>query len=740
MSDLLRRVAASRYRLSTQLYLGIGSGVILTIAASLVGWFSFNRVGDVQSRVNEGTVPEVVAAFGVARSSGELVAAAPRLTAATVQDFEGVVESIDEAYRTFEQELGDLGEGSDVEENRFERIDSLADELLMNIDHIKSNRQQLFDVTTRRIAVQTELTNLRSRLDDVVKPALDDQYFYTMTGYRDFNEPRSQRDLDFSDQELEKYRNLAELNADSTIATQYLASSFNLSDASFIEPLREAFESAQGGIERSLFNLQGTQLYDDLRPPITYLLELGTGELNGFDLVSTELSLISRQEELLTQNREIAVELVSEVDVLVTTSQTSVDQATLASGQAILQGRTLLLAISAISVGGAGLIAWLFIGRFLLRRLGRLSVWMRRMAAGDLEATAEITGKDEVAEMAAALEVFRRHALEVQRLNLVEKLASELQEKNDQLEVVLEDLRKVQDQMIMQEKLAALGELTAGVAHEIRNPLNFVKNFSEVSEELIEEMKEVIDEAEGELSEDDQSLVQEITQDLVDNLERIRTHGERANRIVQDMLMMGRETGHWQLTNINNLVDEHARLAYHSARAADPDFQLDLKQELDPEAGEIMAIPRDLGRVFLNLVGNACDATDEKRRELQGQPRDGETYFPTLLLTSERREETIIIRVRDNGNGIPPDVADKMFNPFFTTKPTDRGTGLGLAISSDIVREHGGSITVNTEPGEFTEMAVELPIEQVQADTQAQTEETGDDDDFDDDFDDDEAL
>ena len=237
-----------------------------------------------------------------------------------------------------------------------------------------------------------------------------------------------------------------------------------------------------------------------------------------------------------------------------------------------------------------------------------------------------------------------------------------------------------------------------------------MKNFSEVSEELIVELREVFEEGGDQLSQDDRELIQEISQDLSGNLERIRSHGDRANRIVHDMLMMGRGSAEWQSTDINSLVDEYARLAFHSARATDPNFQLDLKQNLDPEMGELEVIPQDMGRVFLNMAGNACYATDEKRRTIEEAGTTAEPYAPTLSLTTKRMEHLVEVRIRDNGNGMPPEVVEKIFNPFFTTKPTGQGTGLGLALSSDIVREHGGNIRVETEPGEFTEMIVELPL------------------------------
>ena len=158
------------------------------------------------------------------------------------------------------------------------------------------------------------------------------------------------------------------------------------------------------------------------------------------------------------------------------------------------------------------------------------------------------------------------------------------------------------------------------------------------------------------------------------------------------------------------LLNEYARLAYHSARATDVDFQLDLQEDLDPEAGELEVIPQDLGRVFLNMVGNACYATDEKRRASVESGGHGKRYMPTVRLSTKRHEDKLEVKIRDNGGGMPPDVVEKIFNPFFTTKPTGQGTGLGLAMSSDIVREHGGSIRVETEPGEFTEMIIDLPL------------------------------
>ena len=710
MKQRLQRLLDYRFRLAGQFSLGIGGAVALTVAASLVGWFSFDRVADVQRRVNEGSVPEMVAAFGVAQYAGSLVAAAPRLTtAATPEELASVAARIGGSHAALQDELDAL-QRAGADGAAIARVRAHADTLLSNIEEIRAGMTGLFPLYERSTALRAELASLRSRLDELVVPAIDDQLFYTITGFHTLGQPPAARAEHLSEQELGRYRRLADLQADGGIASQLLASAFNLQDASSIEPLRERFESAAGRIERSLAALEESPLRSAVVPIFARLLALGLDRQSGFDLRTQEVRLAERQRDLLARNRDLAVELVAVVDELVNTAHGHTREATQASTQAILTARTLLLLIIGVSIGGAVLIAWLFVGRVLLRRLGMLSDWMRRMAGGDLEARVAIGGRDEVADMAAALEIFRRHALEVQRLNLVERLAEELQGKNQQLEKALADLALAQDQIVMREKLAALGELTAGVAHEIRNPLNFVKNFSEASEELLEELQEVVDESGDKLDQEQRSLLGEIAGDLVDNLKRIRSHGDRANRIVHDMLMLGRSSAEVQQVDINGLLEEYARLAYHSARASDTAFQLDVKYDLDPEVGALAVVPQDLGRVFLNMVANACDATDEKRRTEGEQQQEGGPYVPTLWISSKREAERIVIRIKDNADGMPPEVVEKIFTPFFTTKPAGKGTGLGLAMSADIVREHGGAIEVNTEPGGFTEMVIDLPL------------------------------
>lgn len=695
---LSRLLLASR-RISVRLYAGIGFAVAFTAFASLVGWFAFNRVGNMQSMVNESNVPEMEAAFAVVQQSGALVAAAPRLTAADAWSFADVAARVDAERDAFESSLAELRDKGET----YERIREHGAELIANTEAIKESVRAGFELAERSEAVRAELAVLENRLAVVLTTAIDDQLFYAITGYRDLNEPRDPHVQHFSTAEFDRYRHLASLRREASIATQLLASAFNMSDSPLVEPLRERFEAAIGGIERSLAALAGSSAGEAVAPLFARLEELGVGEQGGFNVRTNALQLVGRQRALEERNHDLEVDLVTDVESYVATARASVDEATGRSTEAILFGRQVLLGLNVVSIIGALLIAWLFVGGVILRRIDRLSDSMRRMADGDLEAEVDISGHDEVAEMADALEVFRRHALEVQRLNLVEKLAEELREKNEAVEQALADLREAQDQIIASQKLAELGELTAGVAHEIKNPLNFVKNFAEASGELIEELKETLDEVRESMDGEQRELIDEICQDLTENLERIQGHGDRADRIVRDMLRMGRSSGGRQPTEINSLLEEHVRLAFHSARASDENFQLDIQEAYDPDAGEIDIVPQDLGRVFLNMVGNACDATNERRMASDND------YKPTLAVATRRMAETVEIRVRDNGTGMPQEVVDKIFNPFFTTKPTDKGNGLGLAISSDIVRQHGGTIRVESEVGSHTEMIIDIP-------------------------------
>jgi len=277
------------------------------------------------------------------------------------------------------------------------------------------------------------------------------------------------------------------------------------------------------------------------------------------------------------------------------------------------------------------------------------------------------------------------------------------QRTNKILETTLTNLKNTQSQLIQSEKMASLGELTAGIAHEIQNPLNFVNNFSEVSNEMIDEMK-------AELVNNKKEEAFAIADDIKQNLEKINHHGKRADAIVKGMLQHSRSSsGQKELTDINALTDEYLRLAYHGLKAKDRSFNVEIKTGFDESIGKVKIIPQDIGRVLLNLINNAFYAVDEKKKHISAGSVQNR-YEPTVSVSTKKNNGKIEISVKDNGNGISQKVLDKIFQPFFTTKPTGQGTGLGLSLSYDIVRAHDGEIKVETKENEGAVFLIYLPV------------------------------
>jgi signal transduction histidine kinase len=272
------------------------------------------------------------------------------------------------------------------------------------------------------------------------------------------------------------------------------------------------------------------------------------------------------------------------------------------------------------------------------------------------------------------------------------------------LEETLANLKSTQAQLIQSEKMASLGELTAGIAHEIQNPLNFVNNFSDVNTELIDELNQEADK--GNIEE-----IRAITQDIRDNEQKINHHGKRADAIVKGMLQHSRSSsGVKEPTDINALADEYLRLAYHGLRAKDKSFNAELKTEFDSSIGKVNIVPQDIGRVILNLINNAFYAVSEKAKLSAASLPAGRAGFePLVTISTKKLNHKVEIRVSDNGNGIPQKILDKIFQPFFTTKPTGQGTGLGLSLAYDIVKALGGDIKVESKEGKGSAFVVHLP-------------------------------
>jgi signal transduction histidine kinase len=293
-------------------------------------------------------------------------------------------------------------------------------------------------------------------------------------------------------------------------------------------------------------------------------------------------------------------------------------------------------------------------------------------------------------------------------------LQEEVKRQTMEIRHTLDNLKATQKQLIQSEKMASLGELTAGIAHEIQNPLNFVNNFSEVNNELIEELKDEWSMVNGEKKE----VAEELINDIQQNTEKILQHGKRAGAIVKSMLEHSRSsTGVKEPTDINKLVDEYLRLSYHGLRAKDKSFNAEMKTGFDESLsadkagiGKINIVAQDIGRVLLNLFNNAFYAVNEKQKALVNEENAGKnnSYEPTVWVNTQKEEDRVTITVKDNGSGIPENIREKIFQPFFTTKPTGSGTGLGLSLSYDIVKAHGGEIKVKSKEGEGTEFIVQL--------------------------------
>ncbi len=354
---------------------------------------------------------------------------------------------------------------------------------------------------------------------------------------------------------------------------------------------------------------------------------------------------------------------------------------------------------ASLIVSGIVLLIGILLGLLLARKVSIPVMALRdaanRVGDGDLTQRVKITSTDEIGELGKAFNKM------VDDLSKTRKQLHEnnqtLSRTNTTLNNTLLELKSTQGQLIQSEKMASLGELTAGIAHEIQNPLNFVNNFAEVNMELIEEMKHEIDK--GNFQE-----LKLISVDISKNSEKIMHHGQRADAIVKGMLQHSRKsTGQKEPTDINALAHEYLRLSYHGLRAKDNSFNANLKTDFEDNIGKINIIPQDIGRVLVNLYNNAFYAVNEKSKTEEG-------FQPAVSVQTKKEESHVIISVSDNGNGIPHKVVDKIFQPFFTTKPTAQGTGLGLSLSYDIVKAHGGEIKVDTTEGEGTTFKIQLPI------------------------------
>ncbi len=707
LGERVREATGGRFGIGSQIVVGLGGGVLLTIVSIVLALVLMSIVNNQQTQVAQEYMPGLAGAVGVARFSAELGRATPELLAATSpQDLDEVRLEVSGSQNRLLDALAEVGaaEESQDDAGTGQSVVPLADSLRAVVEDIyqsvlnRMNHQQRLDVLDEQLrAVGLTVEN------DVLEGEIDDQHFFMRTGLRELGDtpaPVSQRR---TVAELDHKDGLSDFKASWNRGTALTAQAMTENDIEVLNATRERVGTAFTNVNEALQDIR-RRPRERLLEFVNEFRDIYDGPDGVFATRTAELQELAAAEALVAESDRITTELVNQVEMLTGGVQASAQQAADRSNTLVQVGVWFLLTVTVLTIS-LGYVAWKFFGERLLVRMGRLSDATRRMSKGDLEVQVEIEGNDELTDMAGALEVFRQHAVEVQRLNLVEKLAAEVQSKNDELEDTLENLRRTQQQVVKQEKLASLGALTAGIAHEIRNPLNFVNNFAMLSTELIEELREELvgdEDGNGEL---DQEFIEEILDDLNTNVVKVNEHGQRANSIVEGMLAHSREdSGDTEAVDINAMVDEYTRLAYHGMRGVDSAFNVDMIKEFDPNAGEVEAIARDLSRVFLNVVTNACQATHVRRTK-----EEDPAYLPTVRVKTEGDEKGVRVTVRDNGTGIPDEVVSRIFDPFFTTKTGTGGTGLGLSISHEIVEEHGGKMEVDTEPGEFTEFVITLP-------------------------------
>ena len=713
--DRVRAATGNRFGIASQIWVGLGGSVSLTLVASLLALGLMTIVNASQRNVTGTYMPGMIAAFDVARSSSELVRASPRLIAAdTPEDLELVDLDVAREEEFLRTRMGQMT-GAGLEGALQDSVVRLASTLVESIDLIRESVSRRMDYRARVGDLEREVREVTLGAELLLVAEIDDQEFFMATGLRELTDQPAPVSARNAPAELDQLRGLLNYQATQNEVSVLIQRALTQDDPGLLQTNRERVTAAMGDLENAL---------DDLQPATMALLRPSSQALGGlysaangiFTIRTLELAELAESEEYLALNEATTNDLLALVQPLVENAEISTQEAADRSAALLQIGWWTILAVNVLAVLAAVFGGWKFFGERLLVRLRHLSDVMRRMSRGELEAKLEIAGNDEVTDMAGALEVFRQHAIEVQRLNLVEALATEVQDKNAELESTLDELRRTQEQVITQEKLASLGALTAGVAHEIRNPLNFVNNFAALSVELIDELREELGlEAESgngdgaappaaagdeELSE----IVDEILGDLQLNISKVKEHGDRANRIVDGMLAHSRdEAGQIESIDVNLLVEEYTKLAYHGMRGTDATFNVTINRELDPDTGRVDGIARDLSRVILNIVTNACQAI-----QMRGKA-EGRGYSPTLFVSTEGRGDTVCVKVRDNGTGIPQSVVRKIFDPFFTTKSGIQGTGLGLSISHEIVREHEGQLVVDTKEGEFTEFTIILP-------------------------------
>jgi len=703
-ADQDHRGRGSLGTIAARLSLILLGSVVLGGTASLVAYLALQTTLDYQSEMADFDMPNLLDSVQIAQQSTALVNGALRVIAArTRQDNEMEVAAIEREQEVLGEVIERLESRSEFDDDT-QLIERHLIELGGYLVAIQESTLRRLQIDERLVLLSVELGEINRTIESYLAEAIDSQGFYILEGLRSLDESPDPLDVRASETEFNFYRNLTAINRQANRAVLLLDEMLVVDDPQFLAPIEERLLSAIINAQRAYAALPASAQLASLGASLQRLERVATGDQGIIALRREALSRAEQEQETLALARGASARLDTDVGFLGSLINDNAIASSEAARQSAQNGILLLLTINLMAAAGALVFGYFFIWKSLARRLTALSAAMREMSRGDLEVAIEVGGNDEVTEMGEALEKFREYALEVQRLNLVEKLAQELDAKNESLETTLKDLEEAQQQLIAEEKLSSLGQLAAGIAHEIKNPLNFIGNFSEIAMEFGKEIEELLDEIEVSDARED---IREIIADLVKSLGKIRDHSKRADNIVRSMLDHSRGgEGEWRETDLNALLKQYVELAYHSMRALNTGFNMDLETDFDEEIGLIEVVPQDISRVFLNMATNACQALDEKRKQIGG-------FEPLISISSRKLEDDAEFTLRDNGPGIPKEIREKIFEPFFTTKEGTQGTGLGLSLTADIIQRHGGAISVDSVEGEFTEMRLRLPLKSV---------------------------
>jgi signal transduction histidine kinase len=677
-------VERSRYGISFRLLAGLASLVLLTAAAGGLALAAFATFEDALNDVAGQYLPSLVSSATLVQETQKLAANAPALMVAESQVVRrGLVTRIAGQRVAIDAQVSQLAQhGLSAEEA--ETINRVETDLVDNL-------KKLDEAVEHRIEEERQLQNLmqevRQLRESVHVAGVTHAEAGGATSLRTFLVHPAAKDsaaaITLWDGERafeEWYRLVDEVLG--LLLTVFEAPNKGGVDSIRLQ-LLDAFERIAPVSDR----LSAQDKVEALEI-ITEMRGMALGPEGLLETRIRQLETGREQQAVLDRNRLLAGRLSSAVDGPRKTLERNVLEVSADSSMRMRKAAMRLIVIVAVCVGAAGLIV-VYINRRVIRRLHGLQLSMHQHIAGQA-APIDTSGGDEIGDIATALDFF---------VSTISAREEALRLAKGEADQALVELKAAQTSLIHAEKLASLGQLTAGIAHEIKNPLNFVINFSSLSVELLDELKEYIGTA-------DQAGIDEILPMLSQNLASINANGIRADSIVRGMLLHSRSSGGTRVpSDVNRLLEDAFNLTFHGARAQDAGFNLQIEWQLDRSLPVLDIVPQDIMRVFVNLMNNAFYATGKRSRESGGD------YRPTIHVASQGFADRVEIRINDNGSGIPPDVRAKLFTPFFTTKPPGEGTGLGLSLCWDmVVHGHGGNISVESEVGDHTTFTVTLPL------------------------------